>query len=184
MSSLRTAFAVFLSLACGAGLLGRNDLSRFFTIHPVWVQKDLSWEQDPGDKQQKFANGSSLYFGSKGDFGSFRGTLVKQGARLGLAEGEGEIVYAGTWKVTDATTLAVDYRLVGAYKLVRPKGEDPLEIPGPIRHAEIHLGPKPLTSIEFDGTKFEATSAIKTSELKEHLQLYAPADNGKHAGPK
>jgi hypothetical protein len=99
MKSLRVLFAVFLSITLGARLFARNDLSRFITIHPVWIQEALSWESDPGDAKQSWAGGSILYFAKNGDFGRFGGTLIKRGAKLALSEGEGEIVYSGTWRV-------------------------------------------------------------------------------------
>jgi hypothetical protein len=182
MSSLRTLLALFLSITFGAGLFARNDLSRFVTRHPTWIQERLSWEDDPGGKQS-WAGGSILYFAKNGDFARFGGILLRQGAKLALSEGEGEIIYAGTWKPKDGA-IQVEYRLVGAYKLVRRAGEEPPTIPGPIQKAEIKSDSESPTWIELDGTKYEATSALNSSELRARLQVYAPTDSGKHSGPK
>jgi len=169
MRSLRVLFAVFLSVTFGARLFARNDLSRFIMIHPVWIQEALSWENDPGDAKQSWAGGSVLYFAKNGDFGRFGGTLIKRGAKLALSEGEGEIVYSGTWRVKDGA-IQVDYRLAAMYKVIRRDGEEPPPIPGPVQHQEIRSDSQSPTRIEFDGTKFEATSALSTSELKSRLQ--------------
>ena len=183
MNSLRVSFAVLLSITFGAGLFAKNDLSRFLAMHPVWIQEGLSWEQDPGDKQQRWAAGSVLYFAKGGDFAKFGGVLIKRGPKIGLSEGEGEIVYAGTWKAKDGTIQA-DYRLIGEYKLVRPAGQQPPAIPGPVRHAEIPSVSQSPMRIEFDGTKFESSSAFSTRELKSHLQIYASTDASKRPSSK
>lgn len=181
MRSLRISLAALLSITCGARLFAQNDLSRFLAIHPVWIQEGLSWEQDPGDKQQGWAAGSVVYFAKNGDFAKFGGVLIKRGRKVGLSGGEGEIVYAGTWKVNEGT-IQVEYRLVGEYKLVRPAGQPPA-IPGPVRHAEIRSVSQSSVRIEFDGTKFKATSALSSTDLKSRLQIYAPTDASKHSGP-
>jgi len=183
MRSLRISFVVLLSITCGARLFAKNDLSRFLAIHPVWIQEGLSWEQDPGDNKQTWAGGSVLYFAKNGNFARFGGTLIKRGPKLALSEGEGEIVYAGTWKVNDGTIQA-DYRLVGDYKVVRPAGQQPPAIPGPVQHAKIRSVSQSPIRIEFDGTNFEASSALSTSELKSRLQIYAPTDASKRPSSK
>jgi len=183
MRSLRVLFAVLLSATFGARLFARNDLSRFITIHPVWIQEVLSWESDPGDAKQSWAGGSVLYFARNGNFGRLSGTLLKRGAKLALSEGEGEVVYSGTWRIKERA-IQVDYRLVGIYKVIRRAGEEPPPIPGPVQHQEIRSDSPSPTRIEFDGTKFEATSALRASELKSRLQAYAPTDAGKRPCPK
>lgn len=183
MRSLRISFVILLSIASGARLFAKSDLSRLLAIHPVWIQEGLSWEQDPGDKQQRWAAGSVLYFAKDGNFARFGGTLIKRGSKLSLSEGEGEIVYAGAWKVTDGAVQA-DYRLVGEYKTVRPADQQPPAIPGPVRRAGIRSVSQSPMRIEFDGTKFEPSSALSTSELKSHLQIYEPTDDSKHPSPK
>jgi len=172
MSFLRIAAASLLAVGSTSPLAG-NDTAQILAAHPAWIPEHIKWEQDPGDKQQTWAAGSVLYFGKNGEFGRFSGTLIKRGPRLGLSEGEGEIVYAGIWKIK-AGAIQVDYRLVGMSKVIRPAGEKPPEIPGPIQHAEILLDLKSPTHIKFDGNLFEATSGLRASELKERLQIYAP----------
>ncbi len=182
--SLRCSAAIILLLGSAvAPALAGDEIERIVGRHSVWIQAGLAWERDPGDRTQEYASATVLYFAKNGDFGKFSGTLIKHDARLALSEGEGEIVYAGTWKPKNGA-IQVDYRLVGMYKLVRRTGEEPPVIPGPVKHAEIRSDSQSPTYIEFDGTKFEATSAISTSELKSRLQRYAPTDSAKHSGPK
>jgi hypothetical protein len=171
-----------LSLTLGGCVFAQDDLSRLFALHPVWIQEGLSWEQDPGNKKQAWASGSVLCFAKDGSFARFDGTLIKRGAKLALSEGEGEIVYSGTWKVIDGT-IQTDYRLVGEYKLVRPAGQ-PNAVPGPVRHSEIRSVSRSPMRIQFDGTKFEHSSAFSTGELMSHLHSYAPTDDSKHPSPK
>jgi hypothetical protein len=183
MRSLRISFVVLLSIISGARLFAKNDLAGFLAIHPVWIQEGLSWEQDPGDKQQRWAAGSILYLAKDGKFARLSGTLIKRGPRLALSEGEGEIVHSGTWKAKDGTIQA-EYRLVGAYKMLPQAGKEPPSIPGPVQHAEVRSVAQSPMRIEFDGTKFETSSALSTSELKSHLQIYEPTDDSKHPSPK
>ena len=117
------------------------------------------------------------------DFGRLSGTLLKRGAKVALSEGEGEVVYSGTWRVKDGA-IQVDYRLIGMYKVIPRAGEEPPLVPGPVQHQEIRSDSQSPTRIEFDGTKFEATSALSASELKSRLQVYASTDAGKHPCPK
>lgn len=106
---------------------------------------------------------------SLGDSTAF---LLNAGKRLGLSEGEGEIVYAGTWSVK-GEIVEVDYRLVGMYKVISQPGNKAPEIPGPVQHIEMRLDPKLPMHLEFDGVGFQASSHLKASDFKERLRIYA-----------
>jgi len=181
MTPLRIAVALILMIASTSPLAG-NSAAQMLAAHPVWISEDLKWEQDPGDKEQCWAAGGALYFGEHGEFGRFSGVLIKRGTRLDFSGGEGEIVYAGTWNVK-AEIVQIDYRLVGMYKVVRPAGDKAPEIPGPVEHAQIRLDSKSPRHLEFDLERYEATSHLKASELKQRLQVYASTDSSKRTTP-
>jgi hypothetical protein len=181
MSFPRIAVALLLVIVSTSPIVGNNP-AQILAAHPVWIPEDIKWEQDPGDKQRMWAAGSVLYFGENGEFGRFGGTLIKRGARLGLSDGEGEIVYTGAWTIK-AEAIQVNYRLVGMYKVIRPAEEKPPEIPGPVQHAEILLDLKSPTHLDFNGKRYQATSRLKASELKQRLQTYSRTGGSEDTTP-
>jgi hypothetical protein len=94
---------VLISLALCPLPAAAGDIRQELLKHSVWVTDGLKWEQEEGGPQT-FAGGTILCFGSKGEFGSFSGVIIKYGKygkRLMLSEGDGQLVQAGTWTVSE-----------------------------------------------------------------------------------
>jgi len=151
-----------------------NDIGGTLATHPLWIQEDLAWEQDPGEKQA-WAAAEVLYFGQLGEFGIFDGIVLRQGKKLALGEGEGQLDHRGRWKAVDDIIL-VDYRLVVADKIMHPAGQKPPEVPGPTQHGEIKLDvlknpdSRCRVHMKFGGKTYEMATGFEASEITSHFK--------------
>ena len=166
-------FAIGLSTCVSS--LATADISKIFARQHVWIQKDISWYRPEGepDPKQTYGNGKVLYFGGAGEFGWFTGVVVKHGNTLMLSEGDGDIIYSGTWKA-NRDGIEVNYRLVDSYKILRPEGGKEPRIPGPAEKSKVlvvGVGTGDASILEFQGLKYELSPGFKSSELKEMLEL-------------
>jgi hypothetical protein len=161
-----------LSLATLACLSAATNPSAFLARHPIWIQENLSWERDPGDKQS-WAGGSVLYFGKDGTFGRFGGIVLRRNGKFSLSEGEGGVVYRGSWAVKNGV-VHVDYRVVDRYKVANVQGQEPPPIPGPIQQSEVSVARGTPPRVTFDGKIFEPAPRFDRAQLEEILRIFPP----------
>jgi hypothetical protein len=141
---------------CGNSLATANA-SKIFARQHGWIQKDISWYRPEGepDLKQTYGNGKVLYFGGAGEFGRFTGVVVKHGKTLMLSEGDGDIIYRGTWTAS-RHGIAIVYRLADSYKILRTEGAKEPDIPGPVENSSVLLDAAPsgkFSNLEFQGLK-------------------------------
>lgn len=175
MMLCRIAVVMLLLWVVAAATQAGDEIGQLVRRQPVWIPAGLSWDRDPGEQNQDFATGTILYFGENRTFGIFGGTLLRHGKRLALSEGEGRNVYSGIWTMNGGE-IQIDYRLVDSYKAIRPKGEKPPEIPGPLKHDSIvlrgsnHGNVSESRQLQFQGINYEAAPGFRASELRHILE--------------
>jgi hypothetical protein len=182
MIPLRAVGVLMLWLMPTAPAFSGYDLHSVIDSHPIWIQRDLTFEKDPGAKQD-WAGGRVLYFGSDGTFGMLGGIIIRRAARFTLSGGDGEVIYAGKWSIRE-DEIEVDYRLVGAYKVMRPTGEKPLEIPGPVQHADLKPDLGSVVRLQLEGASYEIGHGWSASELRSRIRIYNDSDSHRLSKPQ
>jgi hypothetical protein len=185
VSYSRVAILAVFVIGVGAPSFAQRNIERIFARNAVWISERTPWQQDPGEPKQSWADATILYFGPNGKFGMFNAVVIRGGGRMSLAD-EGESVSSGSWTPRGGA-IQLSYRLIAQYKIMRPVGASPPEIPGPIQDAEATFKPEKNTGanavgyLEFRDEKFKAAAGFRISELTSRLQVDDPkAASGPH----
>jgi hypothetical protein len=113
-----------------------------------WRQDKIKWTKPPAELHlnERFAEAGLLYFGPNNQFALVYGTVIQGPTSETLSNGDGRVVYLGTWKF-DGSVVLVEYRLVS--RTVLKEGEI---LPGPIEEKTLQWRGGILL---FDKTRFQ-----------------------------
>jgi len=97
----------------------------------AWRQTNVTWKKPPAELElkQRYSEARILYFSPDQRFVLMSGTVIQGPTSEEISQGDGRVVYLGTWKLT-GNSLQVEYRLVS--RTVAEEGET---LPGPV-HSE------------------------------------------------
>jgi hypothetical protein len=101
----------------------------------AWRQTDVKWKKPPAELElkQRSAEAAVVYFSPDQRFVLLYGTIIQGPTSEGVSQGDGRVVYLGTWKLT-GNLLHVEYRLVS--RTVAKEGET---LPGPVQNEDIRV---------------------------------------------
>jgi hypothetical protein len=125
-----------------------------------WRQTNVTWQKPPAELElkQRYTEAAMLYFSSDHRFVLLYGTVIQSSTSEEISQGDGRVVYLGTWKLTD-NSLHVEYRCVS--RTVAKEGET---LPGPIQSNEIKTR---------DGTLFfQKDSFRRDKKLDNELERF------------
>lgn len=128
----------------------------------AWRQAHVNWKKPPAELQlkQRYAEVAVLFFSPDQRLVLMYGTLIQAAASERMSNGDGRVVYLGTWKLI-GNSLHLEYRL--ASRTVPKDGE---KLPGPIQSEDIHFGGNTLL---FQGSRFDRDKNLD-DEFKTILQ--------------
>lgn len=128
----------------------------------AWRRTNVTWKKPPAELElkQRYAEAAILYFSPDQRFVLLYGTVIQGLKSEGMSQGDGRVVYLGTWKLS-GNTLRVEYRL--ASRTVAKDGET---LPGPIQSEDIHVRARTLL---FQKDRFERDKNLD-DEFKAVLQ--------------
>jgi len=123
----------FCLVAC---LLGSASLTA--QVAPptgAWRQTNVAWNKPPAELglKQRYAEARIFYFSRDHKFVLLAATVIQGPTSEAISEGDGRIVYLGTWKLT-GNSLRVEYRLVS--RTVAERGK---MLPGPVQSEDIRV---------------------------------------------
>ncbi len=101
----------------------------------AWRQTDVTWKKPPTELElkQRYAEAAVVYFSPDQRFVLLYGTVIQGPNSEGVSQGDGRVVYLGTWKLT-GNILHVEYRLVS--RTVAKEGET---LPGPVQSEDVQI---------------------------------------------
>jgi hypothetical protein len=143
-----------LILLLSPGALGRTQHTNVTVPSGAWLESRLLWNSPPaelGYLHEHYAEAGILFFAPDHQFLLVYGTVLRQPNRDALSQGDGRVVYSGTWK-GDRSGLHVEYRIVE--RTVRREGE---QIPGPILSRDIQVV---ASSLIFEGKRFSRDARL------------------------
>lgn len=135
-----------------------------------WLETGVRWQKPPAELSylhEQFAEAGILFFAANHRFLLVYGTVLRQPNNETLSQGDGRVVYIGTWK-TDGSRLRVEYQLVE--RTVRREGE---QIPGPMLTASLQTSSGHLI---LEGKRFE-----RDARLDPDLRAILEGSAARHA---
>lgn len=101
----------------------------------AWRQTNVTWKKPPAELvlKQRYAETAIVYFSPDQRFVLLYGTLIQGPMSEEVSQGDGRVVYLGTWKFSGGSFHA-EYRLTS--RTVPKEGE---KLPGPIQHEDIKV---------------------------------------------
>ena len=101
----------------------------------AWRQTNVKWKKPPAELQlkERYAEVAVIYFSSDQEFALLYATVIQQPKSEQISEGDGCVLYLGTWKPTD-NPRDVEYRLVS--RTIATSGET---LPGPVQTAHVQV---------------------------------------------
>ncbi len=124
----------------------------------AWIQDGIVWSSPPADVNPtlQYAQTAILYFAPDHTFALLYATVNRVPSKYEVvSNGDGQIVYLGTWQGRPDGGIAAEYRLVS--RSVQKPGES---LPG---SAENRRATRSGAFIVFDGRKFQRDSALDAS---------------------
>jgi len=128
----------------------------------AWRQTNVTWKKPPAELElkERYSEAAILYFSPDQRFVLLYGTIIQGPKSEEVSGGDGQVVYLGTWKLTDSI-LHIEYRLVS--RTVAKEGET---LPGPLQSADIRVEKNKLL---FQKDHFERDQNLD-KELRAILQ--------------
>lgn len=119
-------------------LLGSGSASLPAQVAPpmgAWRQTNVTWKKPPAELElkERYAEARVLYFSPDHRFVLLGATVIQGPTSKAISEGDGRVVYLGTWKLT-GNSLQVEYRLVS--RTVAEEGET---LPGPVQSEDVRV---------------------------------------------
>lgn len=138
-----------------------RDLAQ--NLPSVWVARRGKWVSGPPVAHGlRFATGTILFFKADGSFAMIEATINKNSSGTAISQGDGYVVYSGTWS-EEGSKIRVHYRLL--YKTLKLPGEN---VPGPYMNqvgSVVQTGKQ--QTLELSGRRFSPDPTIQTSELNQ-----------------
>lgn len=152
-----------LALALLAVLPATPTLDLAQNLPSVWVARRGKWVSGPPVTHGlRVATGTILFFKEGGSFAMIEATINKNASGTAISQGDGYVVYSGTWSEEDSK-IRVHYRLL--YKTLKLPGEN---VPGPYTD---QVGRLVQTgehqTLELSGRRFWPDPTIQTSDLDQ-----------------
>lgn len=99
----------------------------------TWRQTNVTWKRPPAKLQlkQRYAEAAVLYFSTDQRFVLLYGTIIQGPTSEELSQGDGRVVYLGTWKLV-GDSVHVQFRLVS--RTIAIEGET---LPGPLQNDNV-----------------------------------------------
>jgi len=128
----------------------------------AWRQTNVKWKKPPAELElkQRYAEARILYFSPDHRFVLLAATVIQGPTSEAISEGDGRVVYLGTWKLT-GNSLQVEFRLVS--RTVAEEGET---LPGPVQRGDVQVR---RSELQFQKGRFRRDEKLD-DELKAILQ--------------
>lgn len=124
----------------------------------AWRQTNVTWKKPPAELQlkERYAEAAVLYFSPDQKFLLLYATVIQQPKSEQISEGDGCVLYLGTWKPT-GNHLDVEYRLVS--RTIAKEGET---LPGPVQTAHVW--------VRDSAVLFQKDRFVQDKNLDNHLK--------------
>ena len=158
MKKVALMACLFTALACGAGA-GKSSLDAGALTRGVWVKLDSGWQPSP--PESGFASSAYarvLRFSSDGRFSYIACMLLRNGERVTISPGDGQVFFFGKWQAAD-DHARIEY----------VKARETIHIPGSAqpftekKFAKAQLAGDALT---FEGQRFTRSFAPDLNEYE------------------
>ena len=150
--SVRAIFGFILLMT--SGVLGGTQRANVSVPLGAWLESQLQWNSPPAELSylhEHYAEAGILFFTLDHQFLLVYGTVLRQPNRDALSQGDGRVVYAGTW-TGNASSLQVRYRMIE--RTVRREDE---QIPGPLLSRDLQMAGNNLL---FEGKRFTRDASL------------------------
>ncbi len=153
-----------LSLACLSGAIGAPEAGDRALAGTLWLNETDEWVYRPPDPELdpiRSASFALLFFHRDGTLTRLDAVLIEglhpKRRYISISNGDGFLLYVGTWRATGNGTYAVQYELLTSDKALGPVREPRVETEirlgakdmkfrdATFQHAEVVLGPQGLS---------------------------------------
>jgi hypothetical protein len=161
---------VGLFLLLSSSSLSRAQPAEIAIPSGTWIETNVRWSKPPAELDylhEHYAEAGILFFGADHQFLLVYGTVIKQPDSESFSQGDGRVVFLGTWQV-HGSFLRVRYQLIE--RTVAREGE---QIPGPMLSAEILVKGADLM---FDRKRFD-----RDARLDHDLKAILAGSTARHS---